>query len=484
MEIPGRRGERLPRMKKTMFRRRWIVVITSMVLIAVTILLGYGPAVAYRYSGFTDTPKRALTPLVEPFLDDLEAAHLPLLLGHREPEERARRPTAGRRRRSPASRPSASASRRIRSASSAARSRAPQARERVLATLRFLATRRRARSAHGMTGYKGFFYHFLDMETGARFETSSCRRSTPRCCSRGVLFCAVVLRRRRSGRGEIRAPRRRALRARRLALGAAARAARSAIGWTPESGLPRLRLARLQRGDARLPARARLADPSGRRRGLGRSGRAPTTRLGHGPRAGAPRLRAAVRAPVLARLDRLPRHPGRLHARARHRLLRELAGAPRYAQRAYAIANPRRLARLRRRRLGPHRLRRAADVELVVDGGRRAFHTYAGARRRRRSVRRRRHARADRRRRSIAVRARDRRSRRCVAMRERYGEHIYGRVRLPRRVQSELHVRPCRCTHGASSPGVGWVDTDYLGIDQGADRGDDRELPQRPRLEA
>jgi hypothetical protein len=59
-------------MKKTMFRRRWIVVITSMVLIAVTILLGYGPAVAYRYSGFTDTPKRALTPLVEPVLIDLE----------------------------------------------------------------------------------------------------------------------------------------------------------------------------------------------------------------------------------------------------------------------------------------------------------------------------------------------------------------------------------------------------------------------------
>ena len=46
---PGGRGERLPRMKTTMFRRRWIVVITSVVLIGFTILLQYGPAVAYRY---------------------------------------------------------------------------------------------------------------------------------------------------------------------------------------------------------------------------------------------------------------------------------------------------------------------------------------------------------------------------------------------------------------------------------------------------
>ena len=33
------------------------------------------------------------------------------------------------------------------------------------------ATRRRAPQARGMTGYKGFFYHFLDMKTGARFRT-------------------------------------------------------------------------------------------------------------------------------------------------------------------------------------------------------------------------------------------------------------------------------------------------------------------------
>ena len=34
----------------------------------------------------------------------------------------------------------------------------------------------------GTTGHKGFFYHFLDMQTGHRYRTSSCRASTPRSC--------------------------------------------------------------------------------------------------------------------------------------------------------------------------------------------------------------------------------------------------------------------------------------------------------------
>lgn len=44
------------------------------------------------------------------------------------------------------------------------------ARERTLATLRFLNRAPQGPSARGMTGYKGFFYHFLDMDTGERFK--------------------------------------------------------------------------------------------------------------------------------------------------------------------------------------------------------------------------------------------------------------------------------------------------------------------------
>jgi len=44
-----------------------------------------------------------------------------------------------------------------------------EARERVLVTLRFLWDAPQGPAAAGMTGYRGFFYHFLDMETGKRW---------------------------------------------------------------------------------------------------------------------------------------------------------------------------------------------------------------------------------------------------------------------------------------------------------------------------
>jgi len=42
------------------------------------------------------------------------------------------------------------------------------ARDRVLATLRFFRDAPQGTAAQGMTGYKGFYYHFLDMQTGLR----------------------------------------------------------------------------------------------------------------------------------------------------------------------------------------------------------------------------------------------------------------------------------------------------------------------------
>jgi len=43
-----------------------------------------------------------------------------------------------------------------------------QARERTLATVRFFKNAPQGAQARGMTGHKGFFYHFLDMKTGTR----------------------------------------------------------------------------------------------------------------------------------------------------------------------------------------------------------------------------------------------------------------------------------------------------------------------------
>src|SRR6266700_5859009 len=45
------------------------------------------------------------------------------------------------------------------------------ARDRVLTTLRFFADAPRGPERTGRTGHQGFFYHFLDMETGLRWET-------------------------------------------------------------------------------------------------------------------------------------------------------------------------------------------------------------------------------------------------------------------------------------------------------------------------
>jgi hypothetical protein len=46
-----------------------------------------------------------------------------------------------------------------------------QAADRTLKTLRFFATAPQSDKATGVAGYKGFFYHFLDMKTGERFKT-------------------------------------------------------------------------------------------------------------------------------------------------------------------------------------------------------------------------------------------------------------------------------------------------------------------------
>lgn len=51
-----------------------------------------------------------------------------------------------------------------------------QARDRTLATVRFFRDAKQGVKSRGMSGYKGFFYHFLDMKTGLR--ANRCELST------------------------------------------------------------------------------------------------------------------------------------------------------------------------------------------------------------------------------------------------------------------------------------------------------------------
>ncbi|HEY7517187.1 MAG TPA: glucoamylase family protein [Methylomirabilota bacterium] len=64
-----------------------------------------------------------------------------------------------------------------------------QARQRVLKTLRFFAGARQGPEERGTTGHRGFFYHFLDMKTGERFEDSELSTVDTALLLAGALFC-------------------------------------------------------------------------------------------------------------------------------------------------------------------------------------------------------------------------------------------------------------------------------------------------------
>ncbi len=65
-----------------------------------------------------------------------------------------------------------------------------QARTRTLATLRFFHDAPQGPKPRGMAGHKGFYYHYLDMTTGARAGGSELSTVDTALFLSGVLFCA------------------------------------------------------------------------------------------------------------------------------------------------------------------------------------------------------------------------------------------------------------------------------------------------------
>jgi hypothetical protein len=63
-----------------------------------------------------------------------------------------------------------------------------EARRRVLTTLRFFRNAPQGHSVKGTVGYKGFFYHFVDMKTGLRFEDSELSTVDTAILLAGALF--------------------------------------------------------------------------------------------------------------------------------------------------------------------------------------------------------------------------------------------------------------------------------------------------------
>ena len=79
------------------------------------------------------------------------------------------------------------------------------ARERVLATLRFFWTAPQGPEGTDVTGYKGFFYHFLDMQTGRRFATVELSTIDTALLLAGALTCRQYFDRDDAGDREVRA---------------------------------------------------------------------------------------------------------------------------------------------------------------------------------------------------------------------------------------------------------------------------------------
>ena len=63
-----------------------------------------------------------------------------------------------------------------------------QARARTLTTLRFFWTAPQGPDSTGITGYKGYFYHFLDMQTGLRYQQNELSSIDTALLIAGVLF--------------------------------------------------------------------------------------------------------------------------------------------------------------------------------------------------------------------------------------------------------------------------------------------------------
>jgi hypothetical protein len=110
-----------------------------------------------------------------------------------------------------------------------------EARERVLATLRFLHDAPAGDSAAGTTGTHGFFYHFLDMRTGRRFETVELSTIDTALCLAGALFCQSYFDGKEAAEAEVRTLAEDLFRRADWAW-AVRRPPRISMGWTPEEG--------------------------------------------------------------------------------------------------------------------------------------------------------------------------------------------------------------------------------------------------------
>ncbi|HXF95706.1 MAG TPA: glucoamylase family protein [Gemmatimonadales bacterium] len=335
--------------------------------------------------------------------------------------------------------------------------------ERTLATLRFFWTAPQDSAASGVTGYRGFFYHFLDPATGHRFETVELSTIDTTLLLAGMLFCQSYFDGPDSVEAEIRA----------LADSiyfrvewdwARPRPPAVGMGWHPETGF--INADWIGYNEGMILYLLALASPthpvepaawdawvSGYRWGTFQGSE---LHVGFGPLFGHQYSHLWVDF----------RGIRDAYMRARGLDYFENSRRATYAQRAYAIANPGGWNAYGPDIWGLTASDGPLNGTVVIAGRPRQFHTYwargasftgvtddgtvaptaAGG-----SV-----PFAP----EIAIPA-------LLAMRETYGDHLFSTYGFLDAFNPTLTDTTVALQHGRVDPVLGWVDGDYLGIDQG-----------------
>lgn len=337
-----------------------------------------------------------------------------------------------------------------------------EAAERTLTTLRFFWTAPQGPEATGTTGYKGFFYHFLDMQTGRRFERVELSTIDTGLLMMGVLSSAEYFTGADPREVEIRALADSLYRRVDWAWAATPRPPRVSMGWHPESGF----IPHDYRGYSEAMFLYVLALGSPTHPIQPAAWGAFTSTYAWADFQGYPQ----VNFPPLfghqyshAWID----FRGIRDAYMRQRGIDYFENSRRatLAQRAYAIANPMGWDGYGADLWGLTAADGPKDTTVVIGGKSRTFWTYrargaaadhveddgtlvptaAGG-----SV-----AFAP----EVAIPA-------LMNMRARYGDHLFQRYGFLDSFNPTLK-QPMPLQHGTIVPGVGWFDGDYLGIDQG-----------------
>jgi hypothetical protein len=333
--------------------------------------------------------------------------------------------------------------------------------QRVKRTLEFFWSAPQDTARTGTTGYRGFFYHFLDPATGRRFENVELSTIDSALLLAGVLFCQSYFDRADPAEAHVRAVAE-SLYRRVDFKWTQVRPPGMSLGWSPEEGhLPydwggyneTMILMVLALGSPTHPVGADAWREWtshyrwGRFQGQEHLGFAPL--FGH------------QYSHIWLDLRGIHDAEMRTHGLDYFENSRRAT----IAQRAYAIANPAHFAGYGDSLWGLTACDGPLDSTLEIHGRQREFHTYDA-------------------RGASFVRVGDDGTVAPTAaggsiaftpelsipmlegLRARYGEYVFGRYGFVDALNPTLDV-DVPVHHGRVVPGVGWFDTDYLGIDEG-----------------